>query len=75
VVAPSFEARNDWTFDPVIYGGKAVILKLDNSATALSIRADNKYVTIGSGRRLQDTGKDTPWGTGINPVLRAPQPR
>ena len=75
VVSPSYEGRTDWTFDPKSYGEKAIVLRLDNSAIALQIRNDNNYVTIGSGRRLQDTGENTPWGTKVNPVLRAPQPR
>jgi type II secretory pathway pseudopilin PulG len=75
VIAPSYEGRTDWTFDPKPYHEKAIVLRLDNSATAMQVRTDNRYVTIGSGRKLQDTGENTPWGVDINPVLRAPQPR
>ena len=74
VVAPSFKAQTDWTFDPEPYGEKAIILRLDNSAKAETIRADKK-VTIGGGRTLESVGDSTSWGTDINPVLRAPQPR
>jgi prepilin-type N-terminal cleavage/methylation domain-containing protein len=73
VVTPLFQANPDWTFDGEIYGDKAVILRLDNSASALPIRTDNKYVSAGEGRKLQDVGENTPWGTDMNPVLRAPE--
>lgn len=75
VVAPSYKGQTDWTFDPEPYGEKAIVLKLDNSATAMQIRTDNKFVTVGGGRWLQSTGEATPWGTDNNPILRAPQPR
>jgi len=75
VVAPSYQFRADWTFDPEPYTGKAVILRLDNSAEAFSIREDNRKISTGSGKTLGDTGEGTPWGTKMTPVLRAPQPR
>ncbi|QJE96539.1 type II secretion system protein [Luteolibacter luteus] len=75
VVAPSYKAQTDWTFDPEFYGDKAIVLRLDNSATPMQIRTDNKYVTTGGGRYLQSVGDNTPWGTDVNPILRAPQPR
>ena len=74
LVAPSMQFRPDWTFDPEPYGGKAVVLRLDNSATAMQIGADNKIIT-NSGKTLGDTGENTPWGTKMTPVLCAPQPR
>jgi type II secretory pathway pseudopilin PulG len=76
VVAASYKARADWTFDPEALSGTAVILKLDNSATASFIRGDNKYITTGvAGRYLQTIGDNTPWGADATPVLRAPQPK
>jgi len=76
VVAPSYKAQTDWTFDPEPYGEKAIILRLDNSATALQIRTDNKFISTTQGRFLQTVGESTPWGAeGINPILRAPQPK
>ncbi len=74
VVAPSYKAQTDWTFDPEPYGEKAIVLRLDQSAKAETIR-DDKKVAIGGGRTLESVGDNTPWGTDINPVLRAPQPR
>ncbi len=75
VVSPLYNALTDWTFDPDPYGDKAVVLRLDNSATSMTVRTDNKYVMVGGGRRLQDVGDQTVWGTDVNPVLRAPQKR
>jgi len=75
VVAPLYQAQTDWTFDGEIYGDKAVILRLDNSATALPIRTDNKHVSALEGKKLEDTGENTPWGTDMTPVLRAPEKR
>jgi type II secretory pathway pseudopilin PulG len=76
VVTPSYEFRADWTFDPEPYAGKAVVLRLDNSATPMQIRESDKKVSTGTGgKTLGDVGEGTVWGTDMNPVLRAPQPR
>ena len=77
VVAASYEARADWTFDPGnTFGEKAIVLKLDNSASAMNVRTDNKFIATGvAGRYLQTTGDNTPWGAGATPFLRAPQPK
>jgi type II secretory pathway pseudopilin PulG len=76
VVAASYQARADWTFDPAAFGEKAIVLKLDNSATSMNIRADNKFISTGvAGRYLQTIGDNTPWGADMNPTLRAPQPK
>ena len=74
VVAPSYKFQADWTFDPTAFAGKAVVLRLDNSATAMQIREDNKKIATSAGKTLGDTGADTPWGTQMTPVLLAPQP-
>jgi hypothetical protein len=75
VLAPSLNAQADWTFDFDAYDGKAVVLKLDNSATALNIDPATNFAKTGlTGRYLQTTGKDTPWST-MEPVLLAPEPR
>lgn len=75
VVAPSYQFRADWTFDPEVYAGKAVLLRLDNSATAIQIRESDRKVMTNAGKTLGDTGDETPWGTEIIPFLRAPQPK
>lgn len=73
VVTPLYKAGTNWEFDPDQYGGKAVILRLDQSASKETIRTDNRYVNIGEGRFLQTTGDNTPWGSDMNPILRGPQ--
>ena len=75
VVAPSYHFQPDWTFETEMGAGKAVVLRLDNSATAMVIReSDRKVMTI-VGKTLGETGEGTPSGTKITPFLRAPQPR
>jgi prepilin-type N-terminal cleavage/methylation domain-containing protein len=74
-VTPLFKAQPNWEFDPEPYGDKAVVLRLDGSARQETIRTDNKYISIQGGRFLQTNGDQTPWGTDITPVLRAPQPK
>jgi hypothetical protein len=76
VVAPADGGRADWTFDPEVYGGKAVVLRLDNSAQAMNIDPVTKFIVTGvTGRYLQTTGENTPWGTKATPCLRAPEPK
>jgi type II secretory pathway pseudopilin PulG len=75
VVTASYKFQTDWTFDPEVFSGKAVVLRLDNSATAMQIRQDNKKVSTSAGKTLGDIGDQTPWGTTMAPVLRAPLPR
>ena len=74
-VTPLFKAQPNWEFDPEPYGDKAVVLRLDGSARQETIRTDNKYISIQGGRFLQTNGDQTPWGTDITPVLRAPEPK
>lgn len=73
VVTPLYKAQDNWEFDPEAFGEKAIVLRLDSSATAETIRTDNRYVNIGENRFLQTTGDNTPWGSDMNPILRAPQ--
>jgi len=74
-LAPSYQFRADWTFDPEPYEGKAVVLRLDNSVIVMPIREDNRKISTNAGKTLGDTGEGTPWGTKITPFLRAPQPK
>ncbi|WP_193212398.1 type II secretion system protein [Luteolibacter marinus] len=75
VVSPLYKGQPNWEFDPAPFGDKAIVLRLDSSAQAETIRQDNKYISIKGGRYLQTTGDSTPWGTDMNPVLRGPQVR
>lgn len=74
IVAPSYQFTADWTFDREPYAGKVVVLRLDNSATAMQIREDRKVYT-NPGKPIEETGDQTPWGRSMTPFLRAPQPR
>ncbi len=71
LATPLLNAQTNWQFDPGPYGGKAVILRLDNSVEAPIIRETDNNVTIGGGRTLQKNGKGTVWGS-VEPVLKAP---
>lgn len=75
LATPLLNAAEDWTFDPDPYGGKAVVLKLDSSATALTIRDRDKKLSVGNGKTIEQTGDDTVWGTASNPVIKAPLKR
>jgi prepilin-type N-terminal cleavage/methylation domain-containing protein len=59
-------------FDVDVYDGKAVILKLDNSAISVNINRESKKARLDNKDILQ-TGTDTVWGTGSNPTIVAPQ--
>lgn len=75
VVTPSYRFQPDWTFDPEAFAGKAIVLRLDNRATPMQIREDNRKVSTNTGKTLGDTGENTPWGKVMTPYLRAPEPR
>ena len=72
-VSPLYKAQPNWEFDPEPYGDKAVVLRIDGSAKAETIRTDNRYVAVPGGF-LQSQGEKSVWED-VNPVLRAPQPR
>lgn len=64
-------------FDRDAYDAKAVVLKMDNSVTSLSVNKDGKAIlstgSAGSSTKfLLDQGEDTVWGTGTTPTLKVP---
>jgi type II secretory pathway pseudopilin PulG len=79
VIAPSYKARTDWTFDPKPFGGKALVLRLDNGAITVPIGPD-RTAPIRTSANYRDSdgrvriGEGTPWGLDMEPVLRAPLP-
>ena len=75
LATPLLDAQEDWTFDPDPFGAKAVVWRLDNSAKAHTIRETDNKLTIGKGKRLEQTGRDTVWGTSVNPHMSAPEKR
>lgn len=66
------DAKTDGTFDVDVYNRKAVVLRLDTSASVETIRPSDKKVTVGGGKTLLDTGDDTVWGTGTTPTIVPP---
>ncbi|MBB5352779.1 prepilin-type N-terminal cleavage/methylation domain-containing protein [Haloferula luteola] len=71
LATPLLDAQTNWTFDMGPYGGKAVILRLDNSVEAPIIRETDNNVTVGGGKTLQKNGKGTVWGS-VQPVIKGP---
>jgi prepilin-type N-terminal cleavage/methylation domain-containing protein len=62
------------TFDFGVYDGKAVVLKMDNSAAVLNINATSKKAVLGGTNTLFDSGADTVWGA-TAPVIKNPDPK
>jgi prepilin-type N-terminal cleavage/methylation domain-containing protein len=74
LAAAVFNGMTNGTFDPDVYAKKAVIFRVDNSATAEPVRPSDKKVLVGGGKTLLQGGdKDTVWGTDVNPILKAPE--
>jgi hypothetical protein len=61
-------------FDPEPFDKKAVVLRIDGSASSLTIN-NSKRVTMGGGKTLLQTGDDTVWGTEVKPKVAAPKSR
>lgn len=72
-VAPLATAL-DGTFDIDYYDGKAVVLKMDNSVTALTISTSTKQAQL-NGKDLLTRGPDTVWGDVDTPVMANPIPK
>lgn len=72
LVASVLNGASDGTFDPDIYAKTAVVFRIDNSARAERIRANDNQCLIGGGKTLMQTGTDTVWGTSTNPVIVPP---
>ena len=72
LATPLLDARTDWSFDPGPHHGRAVVLRLDGSASVLPIRDHDQRVSVGKGRTMGENGDETVWGTGVNPVIKAP---
>jgi prepilin-type N-terminal cleavage/methylation domain-containing protein len=60
IAAPFTSALAD-KFDPDLFDGKAVVLKVDNSVTSLSINTTSGLVTL-NGSPMLTTGLDSVWG-------------
>lgn len=59
-----------------VYDKKAIVFRIDNSATAESIRPSDKMVLIGGGKTLlQGADQDSVWGATLTPTLKVPLPK
>lgn len=74
IAAAVYNCQTNGSFDPDVYDRRAVVFRIDNSATAEPVRPSDKKVLIGGGKTLMQGGdKDTVWGSDINPVIKPPQ--
>lgn len=73
-VTPLLANSTTGEFDPDPYGGKAVVLKMDNSVTSIQIRTNDRKISLGGGRTLLDNPEGSIWGS-ATPVLKAPATR
>lgn len=73
-VTPLLNGATDGQFDADPFDQKAVVLRLDNSAVAYTIRPTDKQAVVpGGSKTLLQTGDDSVWGTDTTPKLLAPQ--
>ncbi len=75
IAAPLAYPFQSGQFDPDFYDSKAVILRIDNSATTLQILKQSKLAQLSGGKSLLVTGQDTVWGTDVTPTMVNPQPK
>ncbi len=69
---PLLNNATDGTFDPAPFDSKAIILRMDNSATSINIKLDNTILLGGTGSGLTKTGKETVWGEMTDTVVIMP---
>ena len=66
-----YNCRTDGSFDPDVFGGKAVLGRIDQSVTTDNVRSNDKMVLV-AGKKLLEAGKDSVWGDGVNPIIKPP---
>lgn len=71
VIAATPLIEGETNFNPDPFDNKAVILRIDNSATSVNINAAGEALVSG-GNGLTDTGTGTVWGTTIMPEIIEP---
>ena len=68
-----YNGTADGTFDPDVYARKAVVLRLDQSASEVNVRTTDKKGVAGNGKTVFEGGADTVWGADIQqPVIKPP---
>lgn len=74
VVGVLKEGSTDDTFDSEAFNQKAVVLRVDQSATDLTIRKKDNKVSVGNGKTLLQTGTGSVWESGdIEPKIVPPE--
>lgn len=73
VVTPLLANATGGTFDPDPFDNRAIMLRMDNSATSPNIRQDKTIILSGTSTLLQ-VGPESVWGTGttVTPTIVAP---
>ena len=71
VAAAIKDGDTSGAFEEDIYNRKAVILRVDTSASIDTIRPSDGKVVLGGGKTLMDTGEGTVWGD-LQPEIKAP---
>jgi prepilin-type N-terminal cleavage/methylation domain-containing protein len=77
IAAPLAFPFADATFDGDLYDGKAVILRMDNSATSVPILKESKKAQLPGGKNLLVAGDGSVWGDAstVNPTMVNPTPK
>ena len=71
---PLLSNKTDGTFDPAPFDSKAIILRMDNSATSINIKQDNTINLGGTDSGILKKGKETVWGEMTEtPTIVAPK--
>lgn len=74
IFAASKKDNTDGECETDVYDNKAVVLRIDNSATVESIQPSSGKIIAGGGKTLLQTGSDTVWGTETTPEVKVPKP-
>lgn len=72
VVTPLLNNGTNGHFDPEPFDSKAIVLRMDNSVTSITIRQDKEIILTGTKKLLQK-GEDSLWGASASPTLVAPK--
>jgi prepilin-type N-terminal cleavage/methylation domain-containing protein len=70
-VTPLLDNGTNGQFDPEPFDNKAIVLRMDNSVTSITVRQDKEIILSGT-KKLLEKGEDSVWGTSSTPTLAAP---
>jgi prepilin-type N-terminal cleavage/methylation domain-containing protein len=75
-VTPLLNNQANGTFDPDPFDAKAIVLRMDNSVTSITINQQNAIRLAGNNSGLLTNGPDSVWGgTTVTPTLAVPNMR